>query len=84
MQMNEGAAGRQEQEEEQRAEEVEQRAEEVVEQRAEEVEARPCRQRQELQRTTFQGRGRGSVMRHLALPPSIGKGRKHTVCVCVF
>jgi len=80
-QMNEGAAGRREQEVEQRAEEVEQRAE-VVEQRAEEVEARPCRQRQlQLQRTTFQGRGRGSAMRHLALPPGISKGRKHNVCV---
>jgi len=80
-QMNEGAAGSREKEVEQRAEEVEQRAEEV-EQRAEEVVAGPSRQLPlQLHRITFKGRGRGSAMRHLALPPGIGKRRKHTLCV---
>jgi len=87
----EGPSHRPEEEVEEWLEEVEEAGpshgpEEEVEEEAgpshvpeEEVEDHQVSQQQQA---TFQGMGRGAVMRHLILPPSIGKRGKCIVCVC--
>jgi len=74
-----------------RGEEVEM---EVAEERLEDVEEagpshEPKQQPEEagpgnraaLQKAAFKGMGRGAAMRHLVLPPSIGKRGKCIVCI---